>query len=241
MKKKLKKTRIFIILFVLSVFICISNSQRLFMFSNNLLSEYANIPSNSSYFFDSLLANQTLVNRIESNKYCSPQLMSSFISLIVANSNNPFNSFESWSKAPTCEELVDFFCNPAFLNRLLLSHSVYDCEDYLQTNSNNEYIRVTDQNSANGMQLITLSATSAQIEAALASFMNQYGLRRYSIVFSDTTNSSIQLQNIISYQNLAASLVYKFSLSFTLDYSLSITDTSLEFSLSNLRTQGLIF
>lgn len=241
MPKKCKLGFILKFIFLNCVF---TNAQDIAMFSDNFLNDFSSVfsmenGSNSKLVVDSLFLNQSLLVRFESNKYCaSPNTnlinstgpsSTSILNSIIKYSNYSKNSFESKSKYHTCEQIIEYFCNPSVTNKILSSHSTFDCEDYLKADRNIGYIK--DDNSSsniyvNGLKLVNLSPSVRQIEIVLTSIMNRFSLSHYAIVYADTN----YLNDIFYFKKFSANLVYKFSIdsSFTLDFSLPLNDSKID-------------
>mgnify|MGYP003385313767 CR=1 FL=1 len=83
------------------------------------------------------------------------------------------------------------------------------------------------------MKIIYLSPTVQQVEIAVKSFMGQYSITHYGIVYTNSyltgSSASSSIRGVNFYQMFAAQLVYQLSadLSFNLDFSFQLNDPSI--------------
>lgn len=197
-------------------------------FSDNLLTHLSPI-FNGSYNI-SFLLNNTSVDRFEANKYCSSFDYKSIVYQIIYNSNYSHNAFESKTKHFPCEQLIELFCNPSISQKYLISHSLMDCEDFLNINSagNVPASSITDNKNSSAIKLVALSPTGAQIEACLTAIMRKFAINHYGIVYSDSITNTY-------YPKLASMLNYKFSIDsdYVLEFSVGLSDSSIGDLLAN--------
>jgi hypothetical protein len=189
------------------------------LFSTNV-SIIDNLLSNASLF---LYEATTATNTTTAN--CV-----SLYSLIVTHSNYTLNSLETKRKYFQCEEILELFCNQQLSNKTIFSHSLMDCEDILKASNQTQLLTASNDNDASGATtLISLSPSSSQVTACIYALMSAFSISKYAIVFSDDLPSS-------SYAQMASNIVYKLSKmnkSFSLEFSLGLSDATLNNFLSN--------
>jgi hypothetical protein len=199
------------------------------MFSDiSILSEYKAIVSNQSLLNETLL-NLSLINRYESSKNCSSvsfvenqpmtSSYSSFLSMVITNSafNQSKNSLELNYKHLTCENSIELFCSNSFaLNKFIVSHSLFDCEDNFVAKEI-PYSLVADEDLVNNrsLKVINLAPSVSQLQASIKALMNRFRLNTYAIVYTnEPAESAFPNQSSVynrRFQSLAMSLVFKMS------------------------------
>jgi hypothetical protein len=230
-----------------------ANSQKPSMFSDvSILSEYKQIISNES-LFNATLLNLSLINRFESSKDCSSVSFvqdqqisgsySSFLLTIMTNGafNQTKNSLELNYKHLTCENSIELFCSNNYAsNKLIVSHSLFDCDENFDSKAI-PYSLVTNDNSArnHGLQIISLAPSVSQLHASIKTLMNHFRLNTYAIIYTnELTESTARNQDNMSnrrFQTLAMSLVFKLSAesTFQLSFSTHLHNPSLKSLLNN--------
>lgn len=204
------------------------------IFSDTSLAATQSLFSTNLSLIKDLLSNTTLylyeadINSSPSN--IDPNCLSLY-SLIVTHSNYTLNSFETKNKYFQCEEILELFCNQQTTSKIIISHSLMDCEDTLRASNQTQTLTLTNPNDTTALTattLISLSPSSSQIAECLNAVLSSFSITKYAIVFSDDDSHSS------SYAQMASSLVYKLSkMKFSLEFSLGLSDTTLASYLSN--------
>lgn len=179
------------------------------IFSDNLLSDFESlIDFNNQYHH--LTSNESNFKRFDSNS--SPFCGNTLIQTIASNNNFTINVLESKRKFLSCENIIELICNPTIDKKLIVSHSVFDCDEYIEISN-------MDQNVSwsNLIRIINLSASIRQVQITITGLMNRFSINNYAIIFSNSTQNDF-------FKNFAGYLLYKFSMDskFTLEFSLPI-------------------
>lgn len=215
------KMSLFIKLYYLSVYLTwkfVVNGQfnyqedSLAIFSDNVLSEFENLIDFTSQF-SHLSFNDSSFKRFEANPslFCANTL----IQMIATNNNYTLNVVESNRKFISCKNLKELICNPLIERKLIVTHSIFDCDEYFKFND-----LVQNVYNSNLIRIINLSSSIRQIQIVLTGLMNRFSIFNYAIIYSSSRQNDF-------FKSLAGYLVYKFSLDskFNLEFSLSIEDT----------------
>ena len=209
------------------------------MFGDNLIAlDLSPLFSSTATYVNGILSNTSALNRFESDNYCAylAQATASLLKQILNNPGYAANAFESKKNFFSCQQILELFCNPTVANKYVVTHSVFDCLDYLSPLSSGSYM-VDPANStyANWNKIVTLGPSTFQLSSVLANFLTKYSITHYAVVYaSATTGSGVQF-DLVYYQQLAANLIYKLSVqsSFYLDFSFSLYDQRVNSSLAN--------
>jgi hypothetical protein len=209
------------------------------MFSDNQITGFSALFANSSQFVDNQLANTALVDRFTSTKYCANlnQTTGSLLTQVLRNANYAANSFEAKHGFFSCEQVLELFCNPGVANKFVATHSVFDCLDFVQPVQSPFGLYQPDdtRSNNNATKIVTLAPTAFQLTAVLAAFMNRFTINTYAIVYAVSSVPGSMQTDLMFYQQLAANLAYKLSVSsaFTLGFSYSLSDPRIATALSD--------
>jgi hypothetical protein len=139
--------------------------------------------------------------------------------MVITNSafNQSKNSLELNYKHLTCENSIELFCSNSFaLNKFIVSHSLFDCEDNFVAKEI-PYSLVADEDLVNNrsLKVINLAPSVSQLQASIKALMNRFRLNTYAIVYTnEPAESAFPNQSSVynrRFQSLAMSLVFKMS------------------------------
>lgn len=195
----------------------------------------------SQYEFDSIYGlikavdSQTPISNVkkyDSQEYCIKSL------------NYVQNIYESKNKFIACEQFTEFNLNELNESRLVISHSIFDCDDsrkwtkYSNLNqTNNNYIDID----LSVIQIINLSPTVKQIQIILTAFLKYFSYENYAIVYKDTSSNEKQnfTEDIFYYKRFAGHLIYRLSSLFNLDFSLPLYHPDIDNSINKTKSNFL--
>ncbi|RNA44490.1 hypothetical protein BpHYR1_019879 [Brachionus plicatilis] len=148
--------------------------------------------------------------------------------MIASNNNYVINAIESKRKYLSCENLIELICNPLIDKKLIVTHSVFDCDEYIKMAQMQQNVSLS-----NLIRVVSLSPSIRQIQVVLTGLMNRFSILNYAIIYSNSTQNDF-------YKSLAGYLLFKFSIDsrFTLEFSLPIEDSKIGLLLKdNLKIQ----